>query len=259
MKIWRCPNCSTGCRAPARLDRMDARRWCLVCSAKTGRLVEKSVPSRAAEKVREVIARRATAEKRQERRAVAEAAFDAKQIELATTPSHHPTAGAAWLRAWTPRIVKLAVWRRAAREYRDSARWSPDVTIRQSNCDRQDVPRASLSAWHAMHYGSYDSGEGDKVQVYKGRQRASGRAWPWSHRLIMTVGTDSADNLSTLIHELAHLAAPNREMHGAIFQLIQLEAVEELTGEKIEGWRRGGEEGRVAVIQRWLDKQKVAS
>jgi hypothetical protein len=39
--IWRCPNCRKGARAPQRLAKDDVRRWCLECSRRTGRLVER--------------------------------------------------------------------------------------------------------------------------------------------------------------------------------------------------------------------------
>lgn len=38
---WKCPECETGINAPSRLAKLDVRRWCLECSAETGKLVEK--------------------------------------------------------------------------------------------------------------------------------------------------------------------------------------------------------------------------
>lgn len=42
---WVCPSCEQGKLAPSRPRRDDVRRYCLSCSAKTGRLVERSAPS----------------------------------------------------------------------------------------------------------------------------------------------------------------------------------------------------------------------
>jgi hypothetical protein len=259
VKIWRCPTCDRGVRAPEKLAKLDTRRWCLKCSARSSKLVERTIPSVESDRARAAEARKLKTEKRQERRAIADVAAANRVAELAATFDRKPADAAEWLRAWAPRCVALKSLRSNSREYRGSARWSPAIRIRQGNGDRRVVPRSELEAWQAKWYGSYDSGVGDTVTVYRGRISASGRAWPWTHCLVMTTGVTAADDLSTLIHELAHLAAPNTENHGPTFQLIQREAVEELTGQKIDGWRRGGEEGRVAVIQRWLDSQKGQS
>lgn len=42
---WLCPLCGAGCLGPERPRRDDVRRYCLACSAKTGRLVERSCPA----------------------------------------------------------------------------------------------------------------------------------------------------------------------------------------------------------------------
>jgi len=44
---WVCPKCTAGTLAPSRPRRDDVRRYCLPCSSKTGRLVERESPARA--------------------------------------------------------------------------------------------------------------------------------------------------------------------------------------------------------------------
>jgi hypothetical protein len=259
VKIWRCPDCGAGARAPERLEKLDLRRWCLTCSRKKGWLIERLIPSKAAEKARRAEVRKTTAEKRRERRSVAEAAAVDYERTLASSFDRHYERAADWLRAWAPRIVALKTLREHHKENHPGCDWKPDITIRQGGTVRiDDVPRDQLHDMLNKHRGSwaYSENGGEINRVMKGRQRASGHAWPWHCRLVVTTGFSAADDLSTLIHELAHLAAPNREMHGPVFQVIQRDAVRELTGEDIEGWHRSGEDGRVAVIQRWLDKQK---
>jgi len=58
---WVCPACGSGVLAPDRPRRDDVRRYCLDCSAETGRLVERSCPAldRAREASRERAAYRA--------------------------------------------------------------------------------------------------------------------------------------------------------------------------------------------------------
>jgi hypothetical protein len=45
MRLWVCPRCKDGCKAPSRPRRDDVRRYCLACSKATGRLVERVSPA----------------------------------------------------------------------------------------------------------------------------------------------------------------------------------------------------------------------
>lgn len=45
MKRWVCPTCGKGANAPERMYRDDVRRYCLPCSAKTGRLALRNCPA----------------------------------------------------------------------------------------------------------------------------------------------------------------------------------------------------------------------
>jgi len=45
MVRWECPRCGNRVNAPERPRKDDVRRWCLACSAMTGRLVERSSPT----------------------------------------------------------------------------------------------------------------------------------------------------------------------------------------------------------------------
>ena len=42
---WKCPICDDGLLAPTRPRRNDVRRYCLPCSTKSGRLVDRVAPS----------------------------------------------------------------------------------------------------------------------------------------------------------------------------------------------------------------------
>lgn len=44
-KRWVCPACAQGCLAPSKPRMDDVRRYCLPCSAKTGRLVRRTCPT----------------------------------------------------------------------------------------------------------------------------------------------------------------------------------------------------------------------
>lgn len=47
---WSCPLCSSGVLAPSRPRKVDVRRWCLACSEKTGKLIERVPISLAAKR-----------------------------------------------------------------------------------------------------------------------------------------------------------------------------------------------------------------
>ena len=69
MRIWRCPSCGAGKRAPDSLPRVDVRRYCLTCSEQSGRLTER-VPSGAERRAE--AGRRKAATTRQRKAAAAE-------------------------------------------------------------------------------------------------------------------------------------------------------------------------------------------
>lgn len=61
MRRWVCPTCGSGINGPERPRKDDVRRYCLDCSAKTGRLVERTCP--ALEKQRAASSERAAAKR----------------------------------------------------------------------------------------------------------------------------------------------------------------------------------------------------
>lgn len=75
MKIWRCNSCHAGVRAPERLAFRDVRRWCLQCSARTGQLVERSIPGKAIKREKAIArTKELVAARREQARAMREAA-----------------------------------------------------------------------------------------------------------------------------------------------------------------------------------------
>lgn len=62
MRRWVCPTCGDGCLAPSRPRRDDVRRYCLDCSKRSGRLVERSCP--ANERKREASSARSTSRRK---------------------------------------------------------------------------------------------------------------------------------------------------------------------------------------------------
>jgi hypothetical protein len=71
MRRWVCPTCGSGVNGPERPRRDDVRRYCLDCSAKTGRLVERTSPALTRQRAAgaERSAAKARAKSERERRA----------------------------------------------------------------------------------------------------------------------------------------------------------------------------------------------
>jgi len=63
---WKCPNCNSGLLAPTKPRMNDVRRYCLPCSAKTGKLVQRISPALEKKKAeKKVAATKRTSSKRE--------------------------------------------------------------------------------------------------------------------------------------------------------------------------------------------------
>lgn len=124
MRRWICPTCGQGVHAPDRPRRDDVRRYCLTCSAKSGRLVERSCPALDRQRATSCEKRAArTVTKKQKDRA-AEAAIWA--------------AGPFDMKAELRRYLKLPV-------FAPLLRYPPDV----------NPPRRSRTKDHTSGYCTY--------------------------------------------------------------------------------------------------------
>jgi hypothetical protein len=81
----------------------------------------------------------------------------------------------------------------------------------------------SLSAWGAPVPMRIE------LKPHKG-QRFVGLAWCYQGRALIRVTGNLAFDLSTALHELAHLAAPNSEHHGERWREIYVAGVAEACG-----------------------------
>lgn len=166
-KRWVCPTCGGGVNAPSRPRKDDVRRYCLGCSAKTGRLVERTCPS----------LERLRAEKRERSQTRAKA----RKATAVAAVVERRTIGEFSIDAEAYRLWNLPV-------FRQQPRWRkrlPDIEVRRSQAKRH-------TSGHASFNGS---------------------------RIVLTIGSDVADGLSTLLHELAHpiIGKPNGQIHPEAF------------------------------------------
>ena len=195
---WVCPVCRGGKLAPSKPRRDDVRRYCLRCSEKTGRLVERSAPALDA-------ARDKAAQRRQERAAAERARKAAGQEKAA----HRAAQRLQERRAPLDRAKEMALAALALFPEHSELSRSADYMR-----DRIEV-RACR--------GYFASGV-----AWCGLQEAT----VWIHRDWETIPAQYVAAVSVVLHELAHLAAPLAEKHGPLWAGLFLDAVEKLTGIK---------------------------
>jgi SprT-like family len=137
LKRWVCPTCGSGALAPARPRKDDVRRYCPTCSAKTGRLVERTCPSLEAARERKAASRTAARRRRQQR-------------EAAALTARHVVDGMD-VRDELARLCRLSFVRR----HFPVPRHSPiEMTVAWSKTKSQTTGHAKLYEWR-IHLGLY--------------------------------------------------------------------------------------------------------
>lgn len=115
MKRWVCPLCGAGKLAPARPAREDARRFCLRCSERTGKLVERVCPA--------ALDAAAAQEERKERRAERGRARRAtRRVEERAKAAAAAEVYPGFLRVLMSRWVHLKTWEGDLRDLRLAVR-----------------------------------------------------------------------------------------------------------------------------------------
>jgi hypothetical protein len=210
--------------APERLSHLDVRRWCLRCSGKSPTLIERSIPSKATERAHAAATRAKRTAARQERRAAKTSENHARTAQLLSANDRARVDAADWLRGRISSVLRLDVWRT---ERLPSRPWPPQITIRQGG---------------------------------PGRIGASGHAWWNANRLVVTTGLDAADDLATLVHEVAHIVINGRgESHGPRFRALEAAAISELVDSQ-QPVPLSSYAGRplVAAVRAWLGPEDPA-
>lgn len=149
LKRWVCPRCDAGVLAPSRPRKDDVRRYCLDCSKKTGRLVERTCPALDKARATSTTARKArTAAKVARARESAKAKHSIGDLDLMAEARRFwalPTMKDA-RKTHRPRVTKLPkiTWRRSARKWHTSGYCRPSwqeivVTLGKDPHDAQGV------------------------------------------------------------------------------------------------------------------------
>jgi len=165
MKRWVCPLCGSGKLAPSRPRKDDTRRFCLPCSEKTGRLVERTCPALDKE------------------RSVKETMRKAKKAVKAVKAEQAHRAKVSYLGFNFETLAEI-MWRIPSNKRRT---WDvPEVTVSRYTV----APRIQGRGWY--------NGSRVKVNVLNPSERGY-------HRLTPTARTHHlASSISTLLHEMVH-------------------------------------------------------
>ena len=167
---WTCPHCGQGKLAPGRPRKDDVRRYCLPCSEKTGRLVERTCA--ANEKARKVSKAKSQTKASRKKRAET-----AKLKRNAAAREARFFIGDLDLRKEWERLCNLACVKTAlAREY---PRMTGPPTMELKRTTRRSSWGYAHSSWAQVN-----------IYVYRG-------------------ATDATRPRIVLVHELAHLMTPD--------------------------------------------------
>lgn len=177
MKNWKCPRCGSGKRAPERPRREDARRYCLPCSEKTGRLVERECPALAVERAK----KREESKRKQRSQRIGKAVAERMRHDANGVDTRDVVRRAL-------RLPSVLAEMKATHSGLVGKRGPRMPSLRVRRCKR--FPRGRLGcAW---------------VSAYQMELSV----WP---------GCDADRIRATLVHEVVHLCLPYGESHGAAF------------------------------------------
>jgi len=261
---WTCPQCDKGALGPGRPRKNNAVRYCLPCTAKTGKLVE-----------RECL----TLEKRRERKVEAKKAAAARKRER-TAPKSRRTS-----RSWMQDeryVVKGGGYSFNVMEMTErmckSTKW--DVAVNLA-CDyRKRHPRQGAARQRARHLWQNTmksrgaSGVSGAIRIQRSQQEGgsynSGRGGDW-YGVTVTVAKSPGLGglLMTLLHEVTHYVHlglmseekinGKRRPHGMDFNLIQGRMAQAFWGYKFHPYEAGYSVGRGYAPSRhlegWLNQQ----
>jgi hypothetical protein len=208
---WVCPKCNEGVLAPARPRRDDVRRYCLSCSARTGRLVVRICPARELARANAEAQHKAAVEARKAKRAAERAAARAERVGAEAAAREVRSQLRAMPITEIARLRTREAYVEAAQRYAKLRAWERDL----SDCD---------VTWRFTN-------------TERGNTSTNGLAHPSARgpgRFMVNIGTDIADAHTTIIHELAHIAAGPKNGHDARWRgLFQL-AVSEVVGHHVD-------------------------
>lgn len=232
-KRWRCRLCGVGVLGPRRPRRNDAVRYCLPCTASTGRLVERYAPS---------------AESKANRKEAARLARPPKASKPRNTKLAFMREGGATI---TVGVLAVNYWP-IIRKMAASKRWA--AAAKKAGGTRPDW---ALGAMRRLWDATVDNKGGTRYRggVRVSRGSGSGNANEHTVNLRLTPSSH-AYNLALIVHELTHTAQfaggvriprvnGKRRVHNYNFHVIMLAMARTFFGyEKTSPYENGWSVGR---------------
>ena len=99
--------------------------------------------------------------------------------------------------------------------------WVSHLIIQVCAEYHHDLPIVNWRRSHKRHCGYITTSGGERIKTFRNRPKfSSGVSYTKKNRIAITAGTSKKDQKLVLLHELAHLLAPEKEHHGAEFWKI---------------------------------------
>lgn len=182
---WKCELCDDGLLAPSKPRKNDVRRYCLPCSKKTGKLVERVIPSLEKKSEHKKTKRKQVQAKRRERVAISPKTYERKYR-------------AYWLKysnGWKIQSEAKRLWK-LFEPYHHGAKM-PTIKIWFDKL-RFDYSEA------------LKTGDPKDVKIWGSVRGNVGHAEYWSNEIMLKQNCE----WGTLAHELCHMAVRSRYKNG---------------------------------------------
>jgi hypothetical protein len=150
---WKCANCNHGLLAPMKPRKNDVRRYCLPCSAKTGKLVERVSPTLEKQRATKTVQRKVQTQKKNAKVSVKKKARREKASAVNKRQAMIEKEGQRiWklMEAWhkgrpMPKITIVNA--RNSLGGGHATRWSNEIQV---NINRKQTERSSKWAWYVL-------------------------------------------------------------------------------------------------------------
>lgn len=260
---WNCPLCGAGCLAPGRARKNDIRRYCVECSVSTGKLVERvcgaleKKRTQKAERVAAKSSRRPSKPRKTKRSWMREKRYV------------YSLRGQFYKYNYSYNIMEVA------EKMCSSAKWNSTVkNAAESTRARDKHPQSNnimKSLWKETMKFRGASGKRGTIRISKSSQKgySVGRAGNGYGVTVTASEYDAADNMTTLLHELTHIAHLShtgatmvngkRRPHNLMFNLIMCRMAKAFWGYGFHPYEVGYSVGKGYAPTRhlsgWLLKQ----
>jgi hypothetical protein len=245
-KKWQCPLCLVTNLGGLRPRKDDIIRYCLPCSAKTGKLVLRICPADQTKKARKAAAAKARKE------AAPKKARKTKKSWMRSEKYCYPKRANISIYNVAEYMCKASGWKNP---YRLQTLWSRTIEFKTGKRNEQGAIRITIPR------KKITSGSGKGEYCYSSYS-SSGRA-SWRYGVTVKCGACIGDAIVTLLHELCHVDQDNydyvngkRRPHDLAFNMKQFEMAQKWWGYNTHpedaGWSIGRGYAPTRHLVEWL-------